>query len=263
MSNLTLRIIYGSIYVAIMVAAVVFGNPYFVALLGLLAFFALNELAVIASKKQTQFIFLLPFVLAGIIVYLNVTGSKPVELLHFVLALVLQWLSIGVLYYLFRIKSKIQYVAAAFYIWLPLAGLAFWFTQYPESHTSYILFFLICIWLYDSMAYTVGRLIGKTPIFPNVSPKKTVEGAFGGALVTIAVMFLLNKFWLELPQNALLLATVVVFFGTFGDFVESYMKRKLGIKDSGTIIPGHGGILDRIDSLLLAALPYIVIIILF
>jgi phosphatidate cytidylyltransferase len=117
--------------------------------------------------------------------------------------------------------------------------------------------------LYDSMAYTVGRLIGKTPIFPNVSPKKTVEGAFGGALVTIAVMFLLNKFWLELPQNALLLATVVVFFGTFGDFVESYMKRKLGIKDSGTIIPGHGGILDRIDSLLLAALPYIVIIILF
>lgn len=263
MSNLSLRLIFGSIYVALMIAAVVFGNPYFVALFGILTFFALNEIAVLAKRKETQFIFLLPFVLGGIMIYLNVLGSKQVELIHFVLALVLQWLCVGILYYLFRLKSKIQYVAAAIYIWLPLAGFAFWFTQYPELNTSYMLFFLICIWLYDSMAYTVGRLIGKTPIFPNVSPKKTVEGAFGGALVTIIVMFLLNKFWLQIPHNVLALAAVIIFFGTFGDFVESYVKRKLGIKDSGTLIPGHGGILDRIDSILLAALPYIVIIILF
>ena len=263
MSNLTLRLIFGAIYVSIMIVAVVFGNPYFVGLLGLICFFAENELAVLAGKKGTQYIFMLPFLLGGIIVYLNLTESKALEPFHFIVALALQWLSIGLIYYFFRTNKRLQYVAAAFYIWLPLAALGFWFTQYQQFNVNYVLFFLICIWLYDSMAYTVGRLIGKTPIFPRVSPKKTVEGAFGGAIATIASMYFINKMWLDLPNNALILAVIIVFFGTFGDFVESYMKRKLDVKDSGNIIPGHGGILDRVDSILLAAIPYIVIIILF
>jgi phosphatidate cytidylyltransferase len=112
------------------------------------------------------------------------------------------------------------------------------------------------------MAYVVGKAIGKRPIFPRVSPKKTIEGTVGGAMVTILVVSLLNDYWLELPFQAYILAPVIIFFAIFGDFVESYMKRKLGVKDSGNILPGHGGILDRIDSIYLSALPYLVILLL-
>lgn len=263
MSNLSLRLISGSLYVVIMVAAVVYGNPFFVGLVGLIAFFSINELAVLAKKEGTQSLFGLPFLLGGIIVYLNVSESKTLEWFHYLAAFVGQWLCVFIIFYFFKAKQKVQFVASVFYTWLPLAALGFWYTQANESQVEYLLFFLIAIWLYDSMAYTVGRWIGKTPIFPKVSPKKTIEGAVGGAIITVVVMFFANQYWLKLPENVFLLAFVVVFFGTFGDFVESYLKRKLGIKDSGTLIPGHGGILDRVDSILLAVLPYILIIILF
>jgi phosphatidate cytidylyltransferase len=110
------------------------------------------------------------------------------------------------------------------------------------------------------MAYAVGKAVGKTPIFPKVSPKKTVEGTAGGAVVTVVAMSLLNAYWLELPVQAYAVSAVIIFFAIFGDFVESYMKRKLGVKDSGDILPGHGGVLDRIDSIYLSALPYLVIL---
>ena len=136
-----------------------------------------------------------------------------------------------------------------------------WFNQNHTTSTEYILFYLIAIWLYDSMAYVVGKLLGKTPIFPKVSPKKTIEGTLGGAIVTVLIMSVLNTYWLRLEEPMYLLTIVIIFFATFGDFVESFMKRKLGVKDSGTLIPGHGGILDRLDSIYLSALPFIIILI--
>jgi phosphatidate cytidylyltransferase len=132
--------------------------------------------------------------------------------------------------------------------------------QNKSLNIEYVLFYFITIWLYDSMAYVVGKAIGKTPVFPKVSPKKTVEGTAGGAVVTVVAMSLLNTYWLELPVQAYVVSAVVIFFAIVGDFVESYMKRKLGVKDSGDILPGHGGVLDRIDSIYLSALPYLVIL---
>ena len=136
-----------------------------------------------------------------------------------------------------------------------------WFNQNHTTSTEYILFYLIAIWLYDSMAYVVGKWLGKTPIFPKVSPKKTIEGTLGGAIVTVLIMSVLNTYWLRLEEPMYLLTIVIIFFATFGDFVESFMKRKLGVKDSGTLIHGHGGILDRLDSIYLSALPFIIILI--
>ena len=107
MSNLTLRLIFGAIYVSIMIVAVVFGNPYFVGLLGLICFFAENELAVLAGKKGTQYIFMLPFLLGGIIVYLNLTESKALEPFHFIVALALQWLSIGLIFFKLFVHFKL------------------------------------------------------------------------------------------------------------------------------------------------------------
>ena len=109
------------------------------------------------------------------------------------------------------------------------------------------------IWVNDTMAYFVGSLIGKTPLSP-VSPKKTWEGTIGGAVLAIIVVSFGAYFIWQFSITPLLLITATsAIAGTFGDLLESKLKRMAGVKDSGAIMPGHGGFLDRFDSLLLAA----------
>lgn len=111
----------------------------------------------------------------------------------------------------------------------------------------------VFIWLNDTGAYCVGSLIGKHRLFERISPKKSWEGSIGGGILSIASSFIFAHHFpfLNMAQWAGLALTVVV-FGTWGDLTESLMKRQLGIKDSGTILPGHGGMLDRFDSALMA-----------
>lgn len=111
---------------------------------------------------------------------------------------------------------------------------------------------IFSIWINDTMAYIVGSLIGKTP-FSKISPKKTWEGTAGGALLCILVIGLIAYFSKLLPvKDALVIAAICAVFGTMGDLLESKLKRMAGVKDSGSIMPGHGGFLDRFDSLLIA-----------
>ncbi|WP_300814785.1 phosphatidate cytidylyltransferase [uncultured Bacteroides sp.] len=111
----------------------------------------------------------------------------------------------------------------------------------------------VFIWLSDTGAYCVGSLIGKHRLFERISPKKSWEGSIGGGVFSIASSFVFAHFcpFLSVWQWAGL-ALVVVVFGTWGDLTESLLKRQLGIKDSGNILPGHGGMLDRFDSALMA-----------
>ncbi|MDO4163311.1 MAG: phosphatidate cytidylyltransferase [Bacteroides sp.] len=111
----------------------------------------------------------------------------------------------------------------------------------------------VFIWLSDTGAYCVGSLIGKHRLFERISPKKSWEGSIGGGIFSIASSFIfaIHFPFLSIGQWAGLAAVVVV-FGTWGDLTESLMKRQLGIKDSGNILPGHGGMLDRFDSALMA-----------
>lgn len=111
----------------------------------------------------------------------------------------------------------------------------------------------VFIWLSDTGAYCVGSLIGKHRLFERISPKKSWEGSIGGTVFSIASSFVFAHYYdfLSVSQWAGLAAVVVV-FGTWGDLTESLMKRQLGIKDSGNILPGHGGMLDRFDSALMA-----------
>ena len=114
----------------------------------------------------------------------------------------------------------------------------------------------IFLWVNDSGAYCVGSLIGRHKLFPRISPGKSWEGSIGGAVFVLAAAYAISYFLDEeqmLTMPAWLgLGLVVVVFGTWGDLVESLFKRTLGIKDSGNILPGHGGMLDRFDSSLLA-----------
>ena len=117
----------------------------------------------------------------------------------------------------------------------------------------------IFLWASDSGAYLVGSLIGKHRLFERISPKKSWEGSIGGGVLALVAAWVL---WYFFPIMSLWqwigMALVVVVFGTWGDLVESLLKRQLGIKDSGHILPGHGGILDRFDSSMLAV-PAVVI----
>jgi phosphatidate cytidylyltransferase len=118
-----------------------------------------------------------------------------------------------------------------------------------------VLLALFIVWSTDIFAYVVGKAIGKTKLMPSVSPNKTVEGSLGGvvfAIITTAIMMLFfNKGALDVSLvKMLFLALVFSIFGQLGDLVESSIKRQYGVKDSGKLLPGHGGILDRFDSLL-------------
>ena len=109
---------------------------------------------------------------------------------------------------------------------------------------------IIAIWINDTMAYLVGSAIGKTP-FSKISPKKTLEGTIGGMVLCVLAMIFILKPWFEWPV-LLGISAIVAIFGTMGDLLESKIKRMAGVKDSGKIMPGHGGFLDRFDSLLIA-----------
>ncbi len=117
------------------------------------------------------------------------------------------------------------------------------------------LFLAVVTWASDSGAYYAGTLWGKHLLIPSISPKKTVEGVFGGLLFAIAAA-LLAQLWFASPlslMDALFLGILITISGLFGDLFESVIKRRQGVKDSGGILPGHGGMLDRLDSLLFTA----------
>ncbi len=143
------------------------------------------------------------------------------------------------------------------YIALPLATINILAYYRGEFYGLLPLCIFVFLWCNDTGAYLSGTLFGKHKLFPRVSPGKSWEGSIGGGIIVVAVAALISS--LE-PDNAsglsmlewMGLGLVVVFFGTWGDLVESLFKRTLGVKDSGNILPGHGGMLDRFDSALMA-----------
>ena len=146
------------------------------------------------------------------------------------------------------------------YIALPFSLLnVLAFTSTPNGEVAFNMLLplsvFVFLWMNDSGAYCFGSLLGRHKLFPRISPGKSWEGSIGGALVVLAVAYAISYYvdngLLTMPQW-LGLGLVVVVFGTWGDLVESLFKRTLGIKDSGNILPGHGGMLDRFDSSLLA-----------
>ena len=125
-----------------------------------------------------------------------------------------------------------------------------------EHGAARMVTFLLCVVASDTGGYAVGVLFGRTPLAPAISPKKTWEGLIGSVVFAVVVGSLMVHFVLDSPWwVGAILGVVCVFFGTCGDLIESAIKRDVGIKDMGSFLPGHGGVMDRLDSMLVAAAP--------
>lgn len=182
------------------------------------------------------------------------------------------WLAAGVLLLLIlmsmvhALRGPLQQMPRS--LGRPVVGILFWGlplalipTLMQAGGTVLFLGFLILLWTNDTGAYIAGRSFGRTPLIPRISPNKTVEGLIGGIVLTGAAAALISRAWPTLGLTEwLICALVISLTATLGDLLESALKRLAGVKDSGWILPGHGGILDRFDGFILA-LPAMLVIV--
>jgi phosphatidate cytidylyltransferase len=140
----------------------------------------------------------------------------------------------------------------------PTAGMLFMLSMYQEYGITALLWLLVVVGSADVGAYVVGRSIGKTP-FSISSPSKTCEGVYGGIAIATVAGFFIGVTIVDITQ-AIVISMMAAVGAVFGDLFESYLKRRAGVKDSGTILPGHGGVLDRIDGYLFSSIIMLVLL---
>ena len=264
-NNFTQRTITGVLFVAILVGCILFGAISFGILFVIISALTIYEFGQLVNKHaEGVSVNKTITMLGGAYLFLAIMGfclNITTSIVFIPYVLLLLYLMISELY----LKKENPVLNWAYsmlsqlYIGLPFALLSVLAlnNDLPNSSVKYNsilpLSIFIFLWLSDTGAYCVGSLIGKHRLFERISPKKSWEGSIGGGVVAIGASFVLAHYftWLSMWQWAGL-ALVVVVFGTWGDLTESLLKRQLHVKDSGTILPGHGGMLDRFDSALMA-----------
>ena len=254
MNNLILRSLSGAVYVGFIVAAMLMGGWWFVALTILFAGYGVYEFNKMTNPQVNALTLTFDVIFADLIVAYGLYENK--FLLYAIVVMIMARLVMQL--YIKSEKNALNSIAyslmAQLYVALPLFMLTMMYSWLPAE---FLLAMFIMIWVNDSGAYIVGSLLGRKilpyKMFPRISPKKSWAGFFGGLLfVLIAAVVMFKMLSLPFSLPAMLgYGVVVVTFSTWGDLVESLIKRTIGVKDSGKFLPGHGGILDRIDSLLL------------
>lgn len=253
MREILRRLLTGAVYVILLLSAVFLSSDAFDFLFMTFGLACLYE-----YKRMVQ--------LRGyhvFIAYLGLWWAYIYFIQDKILINILMFITITVnfalLFYLFSAKEKLfnnlqKFLIGLFYI----GGGCIFLTMIPYRDNDFAKFLImgifILIWVNDSFAYLVGKSIGRTKLFPSVSPKKTVEGTIGGFIFSLAAAYFMSKYETNISLSQwLILASVIVLTGSLGDLIESKFKRAAGVKDSGAILPGHGGMLDRLDSLIFAA----------
>lgn len=268
-NNFILRAITGILFVAAIIAGLTLHVYGYTILFALIAAMTTWEFCTIVNKgRQLQ---VNRFITSVAAVYLFLAMEAFVfgimgAIVFIPYLITIIYLMVSELY--FDRKNNIENWAFSFmsqmYVALPFALLTLLFglgiTTGLEYEWGYQLCVFIFLWASDTGAYCIGSLIGKNKLFPRISPGKSWEGSIGGTVVAIACSQIIATYYnfassFNEEQSRIAwagLALVIVIFGTWGDLCESLLKRRIGIKDSGNILPGHGGMLDRFDSSLLA-----------
>ena len=283
MNNFIVRTITGVLFVAVLVCS--FLRPQAMVLLfALITGLTIWEFTGLVNEREHVTVNRLISTVAGVYFFFAVAGfssdlTPSAVFIPYLVSII--YLMVAELYLKNEdpIHSWAYTMMAQIYIALPFSLLnTLAFHLAPQGYVAYDallpLSVFVFLWMNDTGAYLCGSLLGKHKLFPRISPGKSWEGSIGGGILVIAVAVLvwymadqyqLNQLGLSAVEWAGLGLTVVI-FGTWGDLVESLFKRTLGIKDSGNILPGHGGMLDRFDSSLLAipaAVVYLYTIMLF
>lgn len=248
------RIITALVALAVFFPLVILGGIPFTAIIYIIATIGLYEL--LRMKNLSLFSiggFLTWLLLAVLLIpspwmyeVEDVLGTSKMELVSALILLLLIYTVLS--------KNKFTFEYAAFTAFSALyVGIGFYYLIETRFYGfEYVFYALLVIWMTDSGAYFTGRKLGKRKLWPEISPNKTIEGFIGGILAAVIFACVFQYFYPLTSSYTLMIVVTIVasVIGQLGDLVESALKRYFNVKDSGTLLPGHGGILDRFDSLL-------------
>ncbi len=264
-SDLKQRVLAGVVGAALIVSGIFFSAWTFFAVFFIIAIFTLLEFYKLVGQEE---VYPLRYwgTFLGLVIYALVFLAEKnlIESKYYVIFF--PAVAIMFLIKLYDKKDKKPFSGIAFtilgivYIAVPMSLLSVLAFSEGVYDPALIFGIIFLHWASDTGAYFAGTAFGKTRLFERISPKKSWEGSVGGAVLTGVVALVLAHYFPSISQlKWLLMAAIVVVAGTYGDLVESLFKRSIQIKDSGTIIPGHGGFLDRFDGLLIS-IPFIAIL---
>jgi len=276
------RAISGAVYVILLLASILFSTESFFILFGIFLIIAIYEFCNLIQVHKV-FPILFGAVLYTLVTLVshynkittdtinqtfntNIAVSINIQQLDIILLVIALVVSIKCILFLFydniqKISTSSKYLYLLGYIMLPfifITKISFGINGY---NPKIIIGLFILIWTNDTFAYIVGKSIGKYKLYEKISPKKTIEGFIGGIIFAVLAGYLISKYYIkanpDISEKSIMIwtsiAVIVGIIGTIGDLIESKFKRIAGVKDSGKIMPGHGGILDRLDSVIFVA----------
>lgn len=265
--NMAVRAMTGVVYVGLLVGSTLYGPHTMFLFFSLLSMATLWEFATLMNRHYgaslNRPLTAMSGLLVGAAVWLTLVGGQGAGQMFALYTAVMLYLLVGELYRRSDdpIKNWTLTFASQLYVAVPFSLMPF-LAIFPEGDSVayvwiYPIALFVFLWVNDTGAYLCGTTLHRyfpAPLFLRISPHKSWVGSVGGGVLTVVASLVFHHF---LPAGLTLpawigFALVVVVFGTWGDLVESLIKRQLGIKDSGNILPGHGGMLDRLDSALLA-----------
>lgn len=262
LKDLGTRILTGAVFVSVLIGGMLINEISFLVVFSFITILALHEFYALIQKAGNAGINKTLNVAGGFLLfigsYLYFSSILP-SLIVFV-PYIAYILSIFICELFAKHENPILTLAYSVlgqvYLALPLSllnYLAFGYETSGSYHHALLLGLFVFIWVNDSFAYLAGSMLGKHRMFERISPKKSWEGFAGGLVFTIVAAIIYSMFFAQLPLWGWIgFALVMIVFGTLGDLVESLFKRTLQVKDSGNLLPGHGGLLDRIDSVVFA-----------
>ncbi len=266
MKVLLTRTLTGILFVALIILAIISNAWILFNVFLIFSCIGLYEYKNLLTKKNIQLdvsFYIISIIIYFLIGYIELWENQFLKITLPFSLLILLFVFLIIALFNRKITSPLSYIATSLAgiitIVVPFA-LINHFYKMPDGSLILLAVFIL-LWTYDTLAYCIGSLIGKHLLFQRISPKKTWEGTLGAALCTITLSYFFIYLFQKLHFTSwewIGLAIICIIAGTLGDLVESMFKRTLEVKDSGNIMPGHGGILDRFDSVLFA-LPFILL----